>query len=171
LGEMVFLLTKRTEAAVLVAVLAGTAPLFVYFQTAIMPTIPSMASAMIGLYFWIRYLISPRKRLYIIAISFLTLAALTRTTFLIPLLAIAGCELWLYLRNRSIPAFKIISFTAAAICIGGYYGYNSFLRAEYGSIFYRRSCHRKIFGKPELYFGTSSTDGDFTFSPNYIIWL
>lgn len=135
LGEMVFLLTKRTEAAVLIVVLAATAPLFVYFQTAIMPTIPSMASAIIGLYFWIRYLISPRKRLYVFAISFLTLAALTRTTFLIPLLAIAGCELWLYLRNRSIPAFKIISFTAAAICIGGYYGYNNFLRAEYGSIF------------------------------------
>lgn len=136
LGHLVFLLSGRFEWSLLMVVFAATAPMFVYFQTAIMPTIPSWANAIIGLFFWIKHLSNQSKKHFFIGIAFLTLAALARTTLVIPIVALLCLEVIGIFREKKIPArFKILGFVVSFFIIGGYYAYNSFLRANYGSIF------------------------------------
>lgn len=135
LGRLVFLLCSRFESALLIVIMAATTPLFVYFQTAMMPSIPSWANAVIGLYFWVSYLHTKRKPQYVLAIAFLTLAALTRMTFAIPLLALIGFELIQFLKTRSFRKYKAMSLLVSVSLFMAYYVYNAVLREKYGSNF------------------------------------
>lgn len=133
--KLSFLWTKNFYTSLFITILTATSPLFVYYQGGFLPTITSFANSFIALYFYSKYLKDPQNRFFNIAILFFTIATLTRTTFLIPLIAVLGVEFLRILRGESTLRPKLVTVLISFFLIAGYYLYNSFLRAEYGSIF------------------------------------
>ncbi len=128
-------LTNHYLKSGFVVVFAATSPVFVYYQGGFLPSIPSLANAIIGLYFYHCHFNNHKKRDFSIGILFLTLAALSRTTFVIPLVAVFATEFFRLLKKqtRLTPKLIPVSLSIAAILV--YWLYNNHLRAQYGSIF------------------------------------
>lgn len=66
---------------------------------------------------------------------FLTIAILARLPFAIVLVAVMCLECLMIIKEKKIHFFKWILFFVSFACVGAYYKYNEFLRAEYGSLF------------------------------------
>ncbi|HLN54197.1 MAG TPA: glycosyltransferase family 39 protein [Prolixibacteraceae bacterium] len=135
LYKLSLLWTKNFFKALLVTLLAATSPLFAYYQGGFLPTIPSLANAIIGIYFYSRYINDERSKSFNLAILFLTLAGLSRTTFLIPLIALLGIEFIRVLRKDTGLKTKVIPVALSVVFVLGYWLYNRYLRANYGSMF------------------------------------
>lgn len=112
-----------------------TLPFFVYYQNGFLPTVPSFANLIIGLFYLHKYWASKAKSQLIIAAIFLTIAALARIPFTIFLFATILLLYWNQFRRK---AFKILEPFPFLIGLGlviGYHFYNQYLGATYGSMF------------------------------------
>lgn len=135
LFKLAHLLTKDFYKACFVLFFAATSPVFVFYQAGFLPTIPSFANAVIGIYFYCRHLQTEQQKHFNLAILFLTLATLSRMTFAIPLIAVLGVELIRLFKHSGKIKSKIIPVIISVSVIAGYLVYNSSLRTQYGSIF------------------------------------
>lgn len=129
---------QRTEDAlksIFVVVFAATSPVFVFYQAGFLPTIPSLSLAMAGIYYYSRYFEKHQVKSLRWALLFLTLAALGRTTFAIPLIAVTCLEVLLTLLGRTKLKRNLIAFGCAYSSIIIYAVYNASLKRNYGSIF------------------------------------
>lgn len=135
LFRLSFLISGDFYKSMLIVIFAATSPVFAYYQGSFLPTVPSWANAVIGMCFYTLYRKRKKPFDFWWTILFLTLAALSRTTFVIPLLAVLGWELVLILKNKSLWKYKLIPVTLSALIIAGYFLYNSYLTSNYGSIF------------------------------------
>ena len=127
--------TKDYFKSFLIIIIAATSPVYVYYQGGFLPSIPSLSNAIIAVYFYYRYLKEDKNQLFTCCIIFLTLSALARTTFIIPLVAIICVEILRVLKKETKPTNKIVPLTVSIILILSYLFYNSYLRNIYGSIF------------------------------------
>lgn len=128
-------LTKSFTKSIFALIFAATSPIFVYYQSGFLPTIPSLANAFIGIYFYTKYLSSTKNIDFNKSILFLTLGALSRTTFAIPLIAVLGLELFRIIQKKTPFAPKITPVLLSISVILFYILYNTYLRNKYGSIF------------------------------------
>ncbi|MBE9467356.1 MAG: glycosyltransferase family 39 protein [Bacteroidetes bacterium] len=135
LFRLSFAITKDYLKSVFVIVFAATSPVFVYYQGGFLPTIPSLANAIIGIYFYHRFINGSKNKNFWLSIFFLTLAALSRTTFAIPLVALLGVELIRLIRKETRVIPKLIPLGISFLSILSYLFYNGYLREKYGSIF------------------------------------
>ena len=121
------LVTGDLLKSAIITIFAATSPVFVYYQAGFLPTIPSLANAFIGIYFYALYIKTERNRFFNISLFFLTLAALSRTTFAIPLIAILGFEFLRILNHKSyfFPKILPVLFSVSSILI--YFLYNNYL--------------------------------------------
>ncbi|HSH67032.1 MAG TPA: glycosyltransferase family 39 protein, partial [Bacteroidia bacterium] len=55
LYKLAYLVTKNYYKAVFLIVFAATSPVFVYYQSGFLPTIPSFANVVIGIYLYCKY--------------------------------------------------------------------------------------------------------------------
>lgn len=129
------LLTGNVLKSLLVVVLAATSPLFVYYQGGFLPTIPSLSNAFIGLYFYLKFIYTKNDNAFHVSVLFLTLGALSRTTFAIPLIAVFSVEILRVIQNKTKASPKLLTFILSVSSIVFYLFYNSYLRGQYGSIF------------------------------------
>lgn len=129
------LITNDFLKSVFATVFAATSPVFVYYQSGFLPTIPSLANSIIGIYFYTLHLQSKKSNYFNLSIFFLTLAALSRTTFAIHLIAIFCYEFLRFIKKETRLKHKIIPVLASIISILVYFFYNVFLRNNYGSVF------------------------------------
>ncbi|MEX1188339.1 MAG: glycosyltransferase family 39 protein [Bacteroidia bacterium] len=129
------LITSSFYKSILVTVFAATSPVFVYYQAGFLPTIPSLSNAIVGLYFYIKYIESRKNFDFSLSILFLTLGALSRTTFAIPLIAVLGLELLRISKRKAELKPKIFTVILSISSILAYLLYNDYLRKTYGSIF------------------------------------
>ncbi len=138
LYKLSFLLTENKVLSIFVVVLTATSPVFVYYQAGFLASIPSLANLFIAVYFYFKYSKSKALKYFVTGIVFLTLAALSRTPFVIFLIALSGQETLSFLKNRKIDTQKgfILAFSFSIIL--AYFIYNSYLRNKYGSIFLSR---------------------------------
>ncbi len=127
--------TSDNLKSIFVVLFAATSPVFVYYQGGFLPTIPSLSNAIIGIYFYSKYLSDNKKNDFAITIFFLTLAALARTTFAIPLIAIYCLEFARILKKESTLITKILPVVLSTVILIGYQLYNSHLRNLHGSMF------------------------------------
>lgn len=135
LFKLALLLTGHHVKSFLVLIFAATAPAFVYYQAGFLPTIPSLSNAYIAFYFYFLFQKTDKPRMLWVSIVFFTLAALNRTTFAIPLIAVMCYEgLKVILKKQQLKTV-LLPFSLAVIAILAYYAYNLHLRNEYGSIF------------------------------------
>lgn len=128
-------LTKSNTSAFFVVFFAATSPVFVYYQAGFLPTIPSFANACLGAYFYVQHRQHKSKRAYLLSLLFFTLAALSRTTFAIPLIALICTTFLNSYASRTLSLKKGLPFLLPIAAIGGYFLYNLHLRNTYGSIF------------------------------------
>lgn len=135
LYKLSYLWTENFYKSIFIIIFAATSPVYVYYQGGFLPTIPSLSNALIGIYFYSKYLFSQKNRQFNLALLFLTIAALSRTTFAIPLLAVFGLELARILKKDTKLKPKLIPVAISALSILLYFLYNNFLREKYGAIF------------------------------------
>ncbi len=132
------LITNSYFKAWIVMIFAATSPIFVFYHSGFLPTIPSLANAFIGLYFYAVSVKRQKERFYWIAILFLTLAALCRTTFVIPLIAVFGGEFLRFIQQKksSVQYFLPVFLSFAVLLL--YRWHNANLQDKYGTIFLSR---------------------------------
>jgi hypothetical protein len=135
LYKLTALFTPSLTRGLFVVLFALSSPVFLYYQAGFLPTIPSLANAMIGLYFFVYFLKTQQRKFFFWCLLFVTLAALARLPFAILLVAIGCFEACDVLKNKRIDAYKFLGFVLSIACIIGYYIYNGYLRKQYGSLF------------------------------------
>jgi hypothetical protein len=128
-------ITLSNSKSFFVVLLTFTAPVFTYYQAGFLPTIPSIANAIIAYYFFFTYRSSALKNDFYLSIFFFSLATLSRTPFAIFLFA-TFCQQFLgYLRNRRIDFKECCTYVISFTVIISYYLYNGYLARKYGSVF------------------------------------
>ena len=120
-----------------VIVLVMLSPIYFHYQASFIPAIMSLANVMIAYRYYFLY-VENRSRLrnmYIAAFFFL-LAALTRTPFVLFLIAVVCQEILMdvFIHKKTVWQ-KWTVFVSAFAIVGLYYLFNNSLRNEYGSIF------------------------------------
>ncbi|MBO9698726.1 MAG: glycosyltransferase family 39 protein [Sporocytophaga sp.] len=132
---LVYKYGKSIRKAFLVVIFVFTLPVFTYYQAGFLPTMTSLANIFIFYYFYIKSYEENEKQSYTLSIIFLTLAALTRTPFVIFLFAAFLhyiLEEFLY-KKRDVQ--KLVLFILAFGSVISYYLYNEYLGKKYGSAF------------------------------------
>lgn len=135
LFRLAYLFNRSTVLSFLVVCFVACSPVFTFYQVRFIPSVPVLSTAIIGLYYSIRYRKEQHFRHFVLALVFLTLAALTRMTFVIPLLAWFGYEFIYFIRERANRLKKVLAVTGSIAVFVGYYLYNRHLRMTYGGIF------------------------------------
>ena len=129
------LFIRNAALPFLILVIAATSPVFVFYQASFIPTIPSLANAILAIYLYFIYLKSGKIKHFGWSIFFVTLAALSRTTFIIPLVAIVCHFALLLIKKREKVSRKLLFFGLSFSSILGYFLYNNYLKEKYGSLF------------------------------------
>ncbi|NQY68298.1 MAG: glycosyltransferase family 39 protein [Flavobacteriales bacterium] len=135
LSKLAFLLTKDEGKSFLITVFAATSPVFVYYQSGFLPTIPCIANVIIGFYFYSKHLYNASHKDFVTSLIFLSLASLSRSPLAIPLIAVLSVEALRFLRKENDLKTKLIPIVLSIVTIIGYFAYNSYLSKTYGSVF------------------------------------
>lgn len=135
LFKLSFAITKDYLKSVFIVIFAASSPVFVYYQGGFLPTIPSFSNAIVGIYFYQRFINENKNKYFGLGLFSLTLATLSRTTFAIPLIAVLGVELIRALRKETKLVSKLLPTGISILTISSYLYYNGILREKHGSIF------------------------------------
>ena len=135
LYKLSYLWTDSFYRSIFIMIFAATSPVYVYYQGGFLPTIPSLSSSIIGIYFYSKYLFSQKNFHFNLSLLFISIAALSRITFVIPLIALFGLEFLRILNKDSKLIPKIAPVLISVLLILFYFFYNNFLRVKYGAIF------------------------------------
>jgi len=138
LGKLARLILKDDIKALFVVVFASLSPVFVYYHGTLLPTIPSLSVVIAGLYYFFKYHESKREGYFLASIVLLGVAMLTRTTFVIPFIAIIAFELLNYMKTRNGSWKRLAVVVAVTGVFLIYRFYNQALTEEYGSMFLNR---------------------------------
>jgi hypothetical protein len=129
------LLQNKDFVSWFIVLFAATSPVYVYYQSGFLPTIPSISNAIIGLYLYGRFLEKGQLKHFYWGLFFLTFAALSRTTLLIPLLAVLGIEFLHLFKGAKWVWKKWIAAGLSLLVLALYFAYNAYLRKTYGTLF------------------------------------
>lgn len=135
LFRLSYLLTLSFYKSFLVLVFAATSPVFVYYQAGFLPSVPCLASVIIGLFFYVKYRDLKLPKYLWVSLLFFTLAALSRKTCVIPLFAIIGVEALMLWRSGEKLQLRHSLFVFSLLLILAYQFYNSWLMRHFGSDF------------------------------------
>ncbi len=138
LYRLAFLFNQNFALSMFVVVFATTSPVYAYYQSGFIPSIPSISLVLMGCYFWFNYRNSKSNSNYIYSIILITIAALSRTPFIIPLVALMLLEVYTLIsikEKKKNQILKLCIIIAGFSAIAGYFLYNIYLRNTYGSIF------------------------------------
>tara|TARA_R110002072_G_scaffold255047_3_gene413794 strand:- start:1371 stop:3350 length:1980 start_codon:yes stop_codon:yes gene_type:complete len=112
-----------------------TLPFFAYYQNGFLPSAPSFANFLIGIYFIFKAESFTDQKGFKTGVFFLTLAALARSTFFIYLFALFVWICWQQLRSKKIRIKATLITLLGILVFIGYYFYNQYLGEKYGSMF------------------------------------
>jgi hypothetical protein len=138
LYRLAFLFNQNFTLSMFVVVFAATSPAYAYYQSGFIPTIPSISLVLIGCYLWVNYGNSKSNSHYVYSILFMTIAALSRTPFVIPLVALMLLEIYTLIFHKNEKKNQVVKLGIIAtgfLVFAGYFLYNVYLRNTYGSIF------------------------------------
>lgn len=135
LYKLSYLITEDFQKSLFVTTIAMTAPVYAYYFNGFLPGIPAFAIGIIGMWAYIKFVKSGKKKYFHLGILLMALATLIRTTFAIELIAVLGFELLRIFRKESTFADKLPSVIISVALIIAYMLWNSHLRSEHGSLF------------------------------------
>lgn len=113
-------------------------PIIVYYQAGFIPSPVALYLCLGGMYMYWQYLTTHRFTYLASALGMFALAALIRTPFSLFLAGLIGAQLIYSLRYKVLDARQPLAYVLAVGAVLLYYGYNHYLRAEYGSLFISR---------------------------------
>lgn len=173
LFKLTYAISKDYLKSVFLVIFAATSPVFVYYQGGFLPTIPSLANAIIGVYFYGQFINGNKNKDFWLCILFLALAALSRTTFAIPFIAVLCVEFLRLLRRETKLASKLLPVCISILAIMSYFLYNGYLREKYGSIFLNYLMPAKSFeeAKEILKYVYDSWFFQYFTKPHYYIFI
>lgn len=128
-------LTSSNLKAAAAVLLCSTTPVYAFYMANFLPSAPSLAIVLAGLWAYVRYWQEGNRRYWHLAVSLLALGALTRTSQLVTLMAVCAYELTRILAKEEKMGKKWISPVLALLAIVGYYLWNQHLAAQYGTLF------------------------------------
>lgn len=129
-------LFNRSETlSLLIVAIVACSPVFAFYQIRFIPSVPTLSTAIIGLYYGFSHYKTGKFSHFVWGMVFLTLSAMTRMTYLIPLLAFAGQEFFFVLKRPENRWRKVITAGLCFSAAGGYMLWNTWLRNTYGGIF------------------------------------
>lgn len=135
LYRIAYRLTNDGAKSLLVSCIAITSPVTAYYLNGFLPGIPALSLSILGFWFYLSHLESEQKRDFYLAVAFLTLAMLIRTTFAIALITVLCYELLRIFRKES----TFIDKLPAVLCSLGAYlvcsFWNRHLTQLHGTIF------------------------------------
>lgn len=127
---------KNHIKSLIVIVLAMTSPVFIFYQSGFLPSIPSWSCAIIGLYWYSLFVQKSKFKYLIYTVFFITIATLTRSTFAIILISIIGVEFIKILKFKARDILKKVMLFGGSLSIILIYSYyNGLLRNNHGSMF------------------------------------
>jgi hypothetical protein len=141
-------LTKNLTKSLLIVIVAATSPVYAYYFNGFLPSMPSLAFVFAGLWAYIVFLQDKKMIYWHLAISFLTLATLIRTSQAVPLVAICCYEAYRMLfidKKLQINKIQITPVVVSILAIGSYILWNAHLRNLHGSLFLNNLVPAKSF--------------------------
>lgn len=129
------LLLKSNKVGALVALFTLTLPFYAYYLNGFLPSSAAFSFLFIGFYYVLIYLKSLNKITLVISIAWLTLAALIRLPFIIPLLALMGVYFLNSISERRFAWSPLLGLLISLSFVIGYGLYNHYLGSVYGNIF------------------------------------
>lgn len=134
-SKLLLLFTQSAPRSVLGTAFLFTLPFYVYYQNGFLPSAPSFANFLIGIYLVFKSRKSHENKLHLLGVLFLTLAALARAPFLIFLFALFLLQLWQGIRQKKWEVIKLITQLIGISLFVVYFFYNKYLGSIYGSMF------------------------------------
>lgn len=110
-------------------------PLYVFYQANFLPGVPALSVSLVGIYHYFKYVQTKQHKYFLIGIVFLTLSAMSRTTYVMPLIAILGVELLRIIQKQSSFWNKVLPTVLSLSVIVGYLWYDQWYRDIHGSLF------------------------------------
>lgn len=135
LFKAAYLLNRSFWLSLMIVAFVAFSPVFTFYQLRFIPSVPSISTAFIGLYYVLAYRQSGRTRHFWLGTLLLALTAMTRLTFAIVFFSWLGqCffDLWKKEHERK---QRIIALLSATGLFFGYFAYNTYLRQTYGGMF------------------------------------
>ena len=86
--------------SIFITLFAALSPVWVYYQAGFIPGVTSLSFTIIGLFYYFNYQLTSNSKLLPFAFLFLTIAAASRTTFIIPLLTILIIEALNFIQKK-----------------------------------------------------------------------
>ena len=139
------LYTKSALRSIWASIFLFTLPFFVYYQNGFLPSAPSFANFLIGIYFLQNAKMNKHKGHYGWGIFFLSIAAMARAPFLIFLIAEVGFQIILQLQRKKLQPIRIVLPTLGIVTFISYTFYNKHLGETYGSMFLTEFLYFKSF--------------------------
>jgi hypothetical protein len=127
--------TKQPIWGAFITSAAAFSPVFVYYQDGFLPSIPCLTAIIIGIYNYFNYLDKLNKQHLYFALFWLMMAALWRSSYVIPLITLWCVEVFRSIRQKEFNLKTWGFLLLPAIPIVSYIVHNTNLRANYGSIF------------------------------------
>lgn len=125
----------RWSKQLILLIIALSSPVYIYYQDNFLPSATNLSTVIIGIYFYFKYLKNDHSKSLYIAVFFLLLSAIYRTTAIIPMIAILSVEFLRIIKRKAelIPFVTILVLSFIVL----YFQRQHLLSQihEYGSIF------------------------------------
>lgn len=135
---MFYLTARRTGAVASFALLATlfvfSSPVFTYYLNGFIPGIPALSLGFISLYFYVKYLQLAHTKYFALSMALLTLAALIRPPFLMPLIALVMVQLIFWKGNPNIELEMKLAGLHLFVFVA-FWVFDRRISATYGSMF------------------------------------
>ncbi|MBL4706826.1 MAG: hypothetical protein JKY48_00100 [Flavobacteriales bacterium] len=133
--QLLLMFSNSATRSVLGASFLFTLPFLVYYENGFLPSAPSFANFIIGLYFVCASKKYYSKSQFVVGVLFISLAALARAPFFIFLFALFLQEIWQAFKQKKLNIFQVGIPVLGIASFLSYYFYNQHLAATYGSMF------------------------------------
>lgn len=127
--------TKSQLKALAVVVFAFLSPVLVYYFDGMLPSTSSIASTLIGYYFFFEYRRNKEFHKLVLAVLFAFIAALSRTPFALILGTMLCQVLYEMIKQKKLKLKELIPFAVAFTILLGFFIHNLGLAKIYGSVF------------------------------------
>ncbi|MFA8299653.1 MAG: hypothetical protein ACEPOV_05795 [Hyphomicrobiales bacterium] len=135
LFKLVRLFTEDIIVSIFLIALFLFSPVYFYYLSGTLSTPYALSLAIIGLYFYLKYLKEDKRKNIILSIVFLVLAALIRTSTAVFLIATFSHRILFYFKNKQIHYREVFVYLLGFVLFIGYLLYNIALEEKYGSMF------------------------------------
>lgn len=147
--------TKSFLKSIFIVLFAFTSPVYLYYQNGFIPSIPSIASTIIGLFYFLKYQCSISKKDFIMYIIFFTIAVLARTPFFVFLFTSFLLTLFKWIKERKALQYEILCYFGSFTFIASCFFYNKLLASKYGTMFLARFLPAENINEFKMLFSTT----------------